>query len=355
MKRHLMIAGTGRAGTSFLVQYFHKCGLETHISLHPESQLDEHANAGLEDMPIDVDDLPYVIKTPWLYEFAEQLLSRGDITVDAVILPMRDIVEAASSRITIEMRARYGNPNLQDDCTRWGTWGGAPGGVIYSLNPVDQARILAMGFHQLVFELVKRDVPIVFLDFPRLVEDAEYLYQKIKPVLRDQVDHDTALTAHRLTANPALVRTGVEIAQPGRPQVIGEPQLDFPASEALDRAALLRELKRARGAENAASASLRQAEARIVALEVQANELKMRAGNDQASATLARDSLQTLRAQHESEIQAIHHAHTVHVANLEQTNARELTRVQQQVAEIQGSTFWRLTSPLRALLTRFKA
>jgi len=262
MKHHLMIAGTGRAGTSFLVQYFHRCGLETHIAQHPEHRLDEHANAGLEDTPVGVDNLPYVIKTPWLYEFIDHVLNRDDMKIDAAVLPMRDIVEAASSRVTIEMRSRYGDPALQEDCTGWKTWGGAPGGIVYSLNPLDQARILAMGFHQVVHALVKRKVPIVFLDFPRLVDDAEYLYEQLKPVFGRRVSRGAALAAHRATANPELVRVGAEVAHSESQPPLCEPQLNFPSHETLDRAALLRELKHARRAADAANAKLSKIETR---------------------------------------------------------------------------------------------
>ena len=36
-RRHLLIAGTGRAGTSFLVRYLAELGLDTHLGRHRES------------------------------------------------------------------------------------------------------------------------------------------------------------------------------------------------------------------------------------------------------------------------------------------------------------------------------
>lgn len=178
MKHHLLIAGTGRAGTTFLVQYLHGCGLETHLTHKPGASLHQDANAGLEDLPIDGKPLPYVIKTPWLFEFIDRLLQKDDIAIDVVLLPMRDLVEAAASRVTREMGSRYSSlrdPAVLDECTQWETWGKTAGGVVYSLNPIDQARILAVGFHQLTHALAKREIPIVFLDFSRMIEDGDYL------------------------------------------------------------------------------------------------------------------------------------------------------------------------------------
>src|SRR5579864_4152011 len=211
MKRHLVIAGTGRAGTSFLVQYLTACGLETHQTVNPGATLYEHANAGLEDLPIEGADLPYVIKTPWLYEFVDRLLDRSDVEIDAVVLPMRDIIEAATSRVTLEMRSRLGNFALHEEYTRWETWAFTPGGMVYSLNPVDQARILAMGFHQVVHACVKRQIRMVFLDFPRVVDDGVYLYEQLMPVFGGSVSRKIALDAHSRVARKDLVRVGGEL------------------------------------------------------------------------------------------------------------------------------------------------
>lgn len=246
MNHHLLIAGTGRAGTTFLVQYLHGCGLETHLTHHPKASLYRHANAGLEDIPIRGKILPYVIKTPWLYEFVGRLLNRDDITIDVAVLPMRDIVEAASSRVTLEMRERYAtlrDADLMEECTKWETWGKTPGGVVYSLNPIDQARILAVGFHQVIHALVGRGVPIVFLDFPRMVEDGEYLYEQLKPYLGSAIDQDAALQLHRSLANPDLVRVGTELNHELPVTPANEVPQIFPSVESLDRMALLRELK----------------------------------------------------------------------------------------------------------------
>ncbi len=122
-------------------------------------------------MPVPGADLPYVIKSPWLYEFVDRLLERDDLQIDAVIMPMRDIVEAAASRVILEMRSRHEEQAGHPDFTEWENWGLTPGGVVFSLNPMDQARILAMGFHESIRALVRKQIPIVFVDFPRMIED----------------------------------------------------------------------------------------------------------------------------------------------------------------------------------------
>lgn len=275
MKHHLVIAGTGRAGTSFLVQYLTACGLETRLTRHPEETLDEHANAGLEDVPNGDDDLPYVIKSPWLYEFVDRLLARDDITIDAVILPMRDIVEAASSRVTLELRSRFGHEGLAEEHTRWETWGATAGGVVYSLNPIDQARILAMGFHHVVHALVTKNIPIIFLDFPRFAEDAEYLHQQLQPVIRHAVSQSAAIEVHRAIANPGLIRAGRELVDTAPPEQASAPGIRFPEHEALDRAALYRELKNARSAARNAAESTRRVSQELAEVRSRSEEISV--------------------------------------------------------------------------------
>jgi hypothetical protein len=80
------------SGASQLVKYLAECGLETHISRNPNFWWDENAAAGLENLPLPDGDSPYVIKSPWLFECVEALVERKDITVDAVILPVRNLV-----------------------------------------------------------------------------------------------------------------------------------------------------------------------------------------------------------------------------------------------------------------------
>jgi hypothetical protein len=86
---HLMIAGTGRAGTTFLVRYLTELGLSTHLSAHPDAVADSYAEAGFEEVPLACDrgTLPYVIKSPSLYEYIDELLQ--SVHLDAAIIAGR--------------------------------------------------------------------------------------------------------------------------------------------------------------------------------------------------------------------------------------------------------------------------
>jgi hypothetical protein len=242
-RRHLIIAGTGRAGTTFLVRYLSALGLETHLTRRGEAAwLDEQAQAGLEDFPFGPasDDLPYVIKNPMLYEFIDQVIADPDIAIDGVIIPMRDLNEATDSRVILERRSMYEHlPWLGYMEKPWESVGNVAGGLIHSLNATDEARLLATGFHLLVERLVRANVPFVLLDFPRIVNDADYLYEKLQPLVPAMPHRETANAAFAGIAEPAMVRVTSDRPAP---------------DERLDTIALRRELVRMREALTAVTA-----------------------------------------------------------------------------------------------------
>ena len=115
-----------------------------------------------------------------------------------VILELRNIFETAKWMLTFD--------------ELWDEWAQTPGGIIYSLDAIDQERLLAVKFTRLVQALVKRDVRLIFLDFPRIVEDAEYLYYKLKDFIPASVDLRTAAETHTRVANKEGARVSKERA-----------------------------------------------------------------------------------------------------------------------------------------------
>jgi len=168
-EKHLVIAGTGRAGTSFLVRYLTELGLDTTLTrTGNRAGWDAEANAGLETLLVPGNDLPYVVKSPWISEYVDQVLNEKQFRIDAFIVPVRDLVEAATSRVVLEQRAIH-QTNLwmaEQLNGPWETYGHTPGGVVFSLSPVDQARLLAVQFHRLVLKLSEAEIPFVFPVFP---------------------------------------------------------------------------------------------------------------------------------------------------------------------------------------------
>jgi hypothetical protein len=276
-RRHLLISGTGRSGTSFLVRYLTGLGLDTTLARQGEGAAwDPNANAGLEELPVaDAANWPYVVKTPWLHALIDQLLADPVIAIDAVIVPMRPLAEVAASRVILELRALHAaHPWLASNERPWAEGWATAGGCLMPLEPLDQARLLAVGFFQLVERLVRAEIPVVFLAFPRLAADPDYLFARLAALLPG-IATDRAREVHARLADPALVRVGDEL----RPVPMGDGPA-MPDLATLDGIALRRELVRIRG-------QLAAAEARATAAGEQARELadRNRALADEISRT----------------------------------------------------------------------
>ena len=192
------------------------------------------------------------MKSPWIGEYVDQILNEEQFKIDAFIVPVRDLVEAATSRVVLEQRAIHQhNSWMADQLDRtWETYGHTAGGLVYSLNPLDQARLLAVQFHQLVLKASEAGIPVVFPVFPRIATDWEYLHKCLRPVLPPTIGEDAARAAHARVADAAKVRVTSEIVRDAPANVVRptglRPGPRYPSSAEIDNIALRREISRLR-------------------------------------------------------------------------------------------------------------
>lgn len=156
----IVITGTGRCGTSFLMHLFTALGCNTGYS--PE-ECEQHlsrsgCNGGIEhSVGTELFDKSDIVKNPlWMYE--PELLDGVDI--DAVIVPIRDLNAVAKSREKMGV-GEYG-----------GFWRGA--------KTVDeQMKIDAKSFHKFITYAAKNELKMCFLDFSNSLNDKYYLYSML--------------------------------------------------------------------------------------------------------------------------------------------------------------------------------
>ena len=173
MRHHIIISGTGRTGSSFLVQLLTGLALET--GFQPgETQLPPAERAGLE-RDIRLPHAPYIIKTPLLCEYIDEVLSNPLIKIEHAIVPVREFTSAAMSRAYVQ-EIRSGSPN--GEAVNGGLWG--------TNKAAEQETILRHRFTSLIEGLARYDIPIKFLWDPRLTQDAAYLYEKLAFLLGDR-------------------------------------------------------------------------------------------------------------------------------------------------------------------------
>jgi hypothetical protein len=210
----VVITGTGRAGTTLLVQVLTDLGLDTGFTA--DHEVDERVHAGLE-FRIESPNAPRIIKDPNLSRRLGGLLGRGEVEIEHVIIPVRDLDVAVASRVR---NTKYGS-NLH-------TFGGLFG----TPRATKQREALALLFYELLYTVARYDLPHTLLLFPRFTEDWEYTYEKLsfldpsipaarwKEVLDQRVDrtliHEQPLTSSEKAKTVAGTFYNRAIARPVR-------------------------------------------------------------------------------------------------------------------------------------------
>ena len=103
MREHVVITGTGRAGTTFLVQLFTALGIDTGFSMEQVKRgygIYPNANAGME-RDVRRPDAPYVCKTPLFCDYAKEVMDNKEIKLTHIVIPMRLLEAAAYSRLKV--------------------------------------------------------------------------------------------------------------------------------------------------------------------------------------------------------------------------------------------------------------
>jgi hypothetical protein len=163
----VLITGTGRAGTTFLIRLMTSLDLDTGLDrMDPSKHIDENCGSGMEN-PFTA---PHgYLKNPTFMPDIENILSRE--TIAAVVIPVRNYTQSALSR------ARLGI--------------GKNGGLWGATDAQSQETFYHKIMAEYIVSMVKHDIPTVFADFDRMVVDPDYLYTKLQPVLPPKVSLET--------------------------------------------------------------------------------------------------------------------------------------------------------------------
>jgi hypothetical protein len=201
--KHVVISGTGRAGTTFLVQLLTRLGLETGFTCQT-MDIDQNARAGLEH-DLRESQPPYIVKSPWFIDYAEEVLTRTDMLIEHVFIPMRDLRAAAESRRYVAECAEA-KLSLLGRLRRRIKPVAVPGGLWHTRRARQQEQILSQQFYKLALALSAAEVPVTLLRYPRLVRDSAYLHKKLAPIL-GTISYARFQTAFEQTVRPDWVHS----------------------------------------------------------------------------------------------------------------------------------------------------
>jgi len=156
----ILISGTGRCGTTFLMILFTFLKMDTGFTItNFNNNIFKNCNSGMEKL---VNDPHKIIKCPGFIEDIESIITK--IAIEYMIIPIRDYTAAAASR------ASHGKE---------------PGGLWGASNEKEQVAFFHGIMANYLRSMVKHNIPTIFLDFDKMVSNESYLYQQLKPVLGD--------------------------------------------------------------------------------------------------------------------------------------------------------------------------
>jgi hypothetical protein len=161
-------------------------------------RLSAAARAGLE-RSLEQDDAPYIVKQPSMDgPTLGPMLREGRIALDHVLLPQRDPLAAARSRVHVQELAT-GSVNARGDkMVRGGLW--------KATNEAEQLLEAALRLQSLVVTLTRHEIPMTWLWFPRMVRDPAYLFRAIAWLI-PQVGFDRFRSAHQAVVRPDWVNS----------------------------------------------------------------------------------------------------------------------------------------------------
>lgn len=163
--KKIIITGTGRSGTTFVMLIFSYLKLDT--GYEDEKQIKRaifpDCNAGLESKSDGVftsKKTPKIIKNPNIITNIEDIVKSG-VEIEHIFIPIRDYHQSAKSR----------ESNKQN------------GGFWQAKNVNEQVDFYRKIMSEYLFYMAKYDLNTTFIDFERMITNKRYTFEKLSPAL----------------------------------------------------------------------------------------------------------------------------------------------------------------------------
>jgi len=180
MDKKVIITGTGRCGTTFLMLIYSYLEQGTGYDTNAESELNENCNAGLESRALEN---VRIHKSPHYFTNLGEVLCPHnnptfieDNNIGTIIVPVRNFIHAARSREFVGV--------------------GVNGGIYAGTNVDDQMSHDLRSMSNFLEGYLTHELPVCFLSFDKMISDPEYLFNKIKHTFIGDVTYESFLEAY---------------------------------------------------------------------------------------------------------------------------------------------------------------
>jgi len=181
--KKILITGTGRCGTTFLIKLFSFLDFDTGYNRYNyKKYIYSNCNAGMERK---YTENYYILKNPNFMCNIGHILQDESVIIKTVIIPIRDFKKSAMSRVK--------HKNLE-------------GGLLNATDELSQIKYYKDILTNYIYFMTKYDINTIFIDFDKMIIDKEYLFNKIKSILDEKnIDFDTFCAVYdevSLTSRP---------------------------------------------------------------------------------------------------------------------------------------------------------
>ena len=160
----ILITGTGRCGTTFLIKLFSFLGFHTGFNRkNYATYISPNCNSGMERT---YNEKYHVVKNPNFMINIEHIVRDPAVRIKQVIIPIRDLAMSAKSR------ASHGINQA--------------GGLINATDGATQLQFYKHMISNYIFHMCKHNIPTVFIDFDKMVTDKHYLFEKLQPLMEEK-------------------------------------------------------------------------------------------------------------------------------------------------------------------------
>jgi hypothetical protein len=161
----ILITGTGRSGTTFLIKLFSFLEFNTGYTKSTYmNSIAKNCNSGMEK---NYNEKHYILKNPCFLQNIKTIIEDKSIIIKLVIIPIRDFKASAMSRV------RHGDNQT-------------PGGLWCARDEESQIQFYEKTMSNYIYYMTKYDINTVFIDFDKMIIDKTYLFNKLKNVLDEQ-------------------------------------------------------------------------------------------------------------------------------------------------------------------------
>jgi len=176
----ILITGTGRCGTTFLILLFSFLNYDTgYNKTNYIEDIFPNCNSGMESLYTEE---KYILKNPLFLEQIEEIACCKDMTIKYVIIPIRDYAVSVKSRVFLENENKNNKKHEKEDEKEY-VCGTVPGGLVKAVDYDTQLAYYRQTMSNYIYIMTKYEINTVFINFDKMISDKKYLFDKLTPIL----------------------------------------------------------------------------------------------------------------------------------------------------------------------------